>query len=353
MSGHQSTPTRRGVLSAVGTTLAAGAVGTAATGADGTDETATRRAASRYLLAQGEECVPVRPIRGRLPVETFYDYQLPEAYVSDDNGGSVGDAIYGSAGTADLQRPRTSVAFLYRGPTGLSLVVVHGSLDSSAGGSATFRISGLPESGEWVVKDDRYRDPDGDPAPSNYDRWEIEGTDHRIDWTWGSGGTDGGAFRGLGDDFEVVAEPAFGDAAALAGKHYEGRVTDWEFLSGPETVSERVSLAPDEPIRLTTGECERGSDDEDGTEESRGNDEETDADEEEENRDDESEHDEDDDANRDEDSEHDDEESNDGDAVCHRPPGNPDDARTIRVGSESAVEAHLGHGDSRGPCGDG
>ena len=35
--------------------------------------------------------------------------------------------------------------------------------------------------------------------------------------------------------------------------------------------------------------------------------------------------------------------------ICHRPPGNPDNAHTIRVGS-SAVPAHLGHGDSLGPC---
>ena len=35
--------------------------------------------------------------------------------------------------------------------------------------------------------------------------------------------------------------------------------------------------------------------------------------------------------------------------VCHVPPGNPSKAHTIRVG-ESAVGAHLGHGDSVGSC---
>jgi len=35
--------------------------------------------------------------------------------------------------------------------------------------------------------------------------------------------------------------------------------------------------------------------------------------------------------------------------ICHIPPGNPSNAHTIRVG-ESAVPAHLGHGDSLGPC---
>ncbi len=42
---------------------------------------------------------------------------------------------------------------------------------------------------------------------------------------------------------------------------------------------------------------------------------------------------------------------NDGGFVlCHRPPGNPDNARTITVGSQAAVDAHLAHGDTLGPC---
>lgn len=35
--------------------------------------------------------------------------------------------------------------------------------------------------------------------------------------------------------------------------------------------------------------------------------------------------------------------------ICHRPPGNPDNARTITVG-EPAASAHLGHGDTAGAC---
>ena len=35
--------------------------------------------------------------------------------------------------------------------------------------------------------------------------------------------------------------------------------------------------------------------------------------------------------------------------VCHMPPGNPDNAHTITVGSP-AVEAHLKHGDTLGAC---
>jgi outer membrane biosynthesis protein TonB len=35
--------------------------------------------------------------------------------------------------------------------------------------------------------------------------------------------------------------------------------------------------------------------------------------------------------------------------ICHIPPGNPFNAHTITVG-ESAVQAHLDHGDYLGPC---
>ncbi|HSM58468.1 MAG TPA: FecR domain-containing protein [Candidatus Sulfomarinibacteraceae bacterium] len=38
--------------------------------------------------------------------------------------------------------------------------------------------------------------------------------------------------------------------------------------------------------------------------------------------------------------------------ICHRPPGNPANAHTITVG-EPAVDAHLAHGDTLGPCGNG
>ncbi|MDH3277980.1 MAG: PKD domain-containing protein [Nitrosopumilus sp.] len=37
--------------------------------------------------------------------------------------------------------------------------------------------------------------------------------------------------------------------------------------------------------------------------------------------------------------------------ICHRPPGNPNNAHTISIG-QSAVIAHLGHGDKLGECDD-
>jgi hypothetical protein len=345
MRRDKSTPTRRTLLSAIGTGFTAGLLGTGAT--------ATRRQ-SQYVLVQGDECVPIRPMRLQQPVETFYDYQLPQKYVSDANGASVGDtARYASAGTMDLQRSQTSIVFLYQGPEGLSLVVVHGSVRNSDAGAVTFRISGLPEDGRWVVKDDLYRDPDtGELASSNYDRWQVEGTDHRIDWTWGSSGTDGGAFRDLGEDFEVVVDPAFNEESPLHGEHYEGTVTDWEFLSGSADAPDRISLSMDQPIRIATGSCEQagdaggrqreqgaGGDREDDTEE--GEKDETEEQEEDETEEQEQEEDE---------TEEQAEEDSEQYTVCHKPPGNPENARTIQVGSRSALESHLAHGDSRGPC---
>jgi hypothetical protein len=48
---------------------------------------------------------------------------------------------------------------------------------------------------------------------------------------------------------------------------------------------------------------------------------------------------------------HDDDDDDDNDKVkiCHIPPGNPDNAHTIRV-NENAVDAHLDHGDYKGEC---
>lgn len=244
------TATRRAVLSALGgCVLSTHPV-----------ERASAAMESEYALVQDERCVPIQPIRGDEPVEQFYDYRLPEKYVSDENGGSADDhRRYGSAGTEHLQRPRTSIAFLYRGPEAMSIVFVHGDVDVEDAGSVTFRISGLPSDGEWVVKDDLYRNSTADEvAGTNYDRWDVEGGDHRVDWTWGRNGTDGGAFRGLGDAFEVVVRPAFNEEASLYGEHFDGEITDWEFLSGPEGDPERIGLAMDEPIRITTEAC--GSD---------------------------------------------------------------------------------------------
>lgn len=232
-------------------------IGTSPLGMFKTEAKAGQTEEGQYSLLQGERCEPIQPIRGRLPVESFYDYQLPEKYVSDENGASIGSTVrYSSAGTQEFQRPQTSIMFLYNGPSGLSLVIVHGDVEPSEGGSVTFRLTGLPTDGKWVVKDDRYRNPDtGEIASSNYDHWQVDGSEHRIDWTWGSTGTDGGVFRSLGDEFELVIHPAFNEDAALYDEHYEGTVTDWEFLSGSVSLSKRIPLSLENPIQIRADNC--------------------------------------------------------------------------------------------------
>ena len=104
---------------------------------------------------QGNRCVAVQPIRGEEPVESIHDCLLPEGYESDEYHSSTGNvAPFGSAGTMDLQRSQTSVSFLYRDPERLSLVFVHGSVESSDKEAVTFRLAGLAENGGWIVRDD-------------------------------------------------------------------------------------------------------------------------------------------------------------------------------------------------------
>ena len=211
-----------------------------------------------YVFVQGDTCFPMVPLSGDEPVEELYDYRLPRRYVSEENGASDPGTgpYYSSAGTDSLQAPDSSVMFLYDGPDGLSLVLVHGDAADGGGGSATFTLSNVPAGASWVVKDDLYRDPEtGEIAESNFDRWRTDGRTHEIDWTWG-GRTDGGALRGLGDDFEVRIDPEFNEDAALYEEHYEGDVEDWQAVVGSRNGLRRVGLELDEPVTLRSGECD-------------------------------------------------------------------------------------------------
>jgi hypothetical protein len=130
-------------------------------------------------------------------------------------------------------------------------------------------------------------------------------------------------FRGLGDDFEVVIDPAFNEDASLYNQHYKGTITDWELLTGSVDAPKRISLSKDEPVRIIAGSCEREDDVDEEDEKEREDEKETEGEE---------------------------DENRGKYTICHKPSGNPDNARTIRVGTESALRAHLEHGDIRGPC---
>ncbi|MFC7047259.1 hypothetical protein ACFQH6_19275 [Halobacteriaceae archaeon GCM10025711] len=101
---------RRTVLAVVGTGLAGSVLGTTATGGQQT--------APEYVLVQGDRCVPVQPIQGREPVASFYDYVLPERYVSGANGASAGDtARFASAGTRTCSGRRRASRSSTRDPS--------------------------------------------------------------------------------------------------------------------------------------------------------------------------------------------------------------------------------------------
>ena len=231
---------RRGFVTAVaagvgGLALSGGSLARTPIAEDAADVTD-----AKYVVEQGGDCVPVTPLSGDETVESFYDYRTPNTSPS---------GLYSSYGTTDLQKPETSALFLYDGPDGLSLVVLHDKLrDETPGGSVTFDFDGLT-GGEWLVGDDVY------DAPSNYDRFRQTDDGWQVDWTWSSGRSDGGVYGTLGDDFAVTVKPAFNEAAALHGEYYDGEITDWQVLSGDGDDPERVSLSMDEPITIRPGSC--------------------------------------------------------------------------------------------------
>ena len=220
-----------------------GATGALAVGATALGVSADSTPGDGLVLEQGGDCVPITPISGGQSAERMYEWDVHET-------------DYSSAGTRDLQRGDTSILFLYEDPAGdYYLVVVHDRYDLDDrgsrydGGSATFEVSGLA-GGSWVVRDDDY------DSPSSYDNWNVSQEPQVIDWTWGDARTDGGVYGPLEDGFEVTIDPAFNEGAGLYGEYYDGRITDWEVLSGARSNPDRTSLSLDQPITIRTGQCE-------------------------------------------------------------------------------------------------
>ncbi|WP_167768482.1 hypothetical protein [Haloarcula amylovorans] len=226
---------RRAFLKTAG--LAVGGLGAAGTASAHDDDN------DRYIVKQGDRCFRIKPLEGDKRVEKFYKWGKSERYFS-------------STGTKSLQRKDTSILFLYDGPKGLSLVIVHGSLkDGSDGGAVSFKITDIPRKAKWVVKDDYY------DSDSNYDRWDIEKRSAKIDWTWDEERTDGGALRGLDvDDLDLTIYPKFNKEAKLYGKHYDGRIKRWEVLSGDRKDPDRYKLKRDKKVRLKRGRCDDDDD---------------------------------------------------------------------------------------------
>lgn len=264
---------RRTVLGLLGSaSIGVGGLSGVAGASDGTRSTSTdgtqrqqrqqqQQQGTQYSVVQGEQCFSVAPLSGEESARELYDLRIPERYEGDNGATDPGTGpYYESYGTRDLQQTNVSFAFLYDGPNGLSLVVVHDRPESEAGGAVSFTVQNVPAGSDWVVKDDLYVDPETGEE-ENFDVWDVDGATHTVDWTWGSAHNDGGVLRLGAEEFAVTVEPSFNDAAALWGDHYaEDPITDWQFLSFPDGREnpERTSLDLDAPVTVGSGPCDDG-----------------------------------------------------------------------------------------------
>ena len=240
--GDRTRVNRRTILWGLGATaLGAGVISSAEAGVGVTGTSGDDSSSESYVIQQGDRCIPITPLEYRdTEITEFYGY---EPSLSAENPRQ-------SQTPVGLEENGVSQLFLYRGPEGLSLVVIHG---DETGGAATFTISGLPEDGEWTVQDDSY-----DGATDEFD---VDQDPAVIDWAWGSARrNDGGAFTGLGDEFEVTIEPAFNDAATLE-PFSQGDIESWRVLSGDISDLETTELSLDEPVTIRTGSCDTAAGD--------------------------------------------------------------------------------------------
>lgn len=191
---------------------------------------------TEFVLEQGEECVSVEPL-GDGDVEELYGYD-PDKGAEDSRRSNLPAAV---------ESDEASRMFLYADPKGLSFVLVHGGGDEERGGSATFLFCGLPSDGEFVVLDDQYE--------GATDEFETGHREAVLNWIWGGDDrSDGGVFRGLGNQFCIDVKALWNDDAKLAPSGPE-TIEKWQFLTGSLDEPDVVELNPDEPVTLRTGNC--------------------------------------------------------------------------------------------------
>lgn len=165
-----------------------------------------------YKLTQQSEVIDVEPLSTGETIEDFYGwgrYNHPHSHTS-----------------TGIERTDVSGLFLWDGPEGISLVFLHDRRDDSGGGRITFEFDGLPDDGEWAVRDD---DPGNDTYYGN----------SKVDWYWGGAHTDGGAYRGVADS-QVTITP-----------HFYSGIQRWQLLSGDAENPERHDLEMGEPVTIT------------------------------------------------------------------------------------------------------
>lgn len=175
-----------------------------------------------FVASQGKTEYEITPLNTGETIEEFYGlWEGPTAASQTSTG---------------IERSNTSLLFLWDGPNGLSLAVIHDKPSDGTGGSVKFEFTGLPtDSGEWVVMDD--------PPTTTSD---FDGpTDTEIEWVWAEDFNDGGAFRGgLDEDPNITIDPNFNF------KGDDRRLTDWQLVTGDAADPDRTSLSMTEPVTI-------------------------------------------------------------------------------------------------------
>jgi len=209
-----------------------------------------------YVVEQNGVCRPIEPFESGGTVASFYDYRSNATTGLDSQPGRS------SYGTESFQSANGSVLFLHEGSDGLSLGVVHGSVNGSGddgrangsgdggrinesgdGGRATMDFVGLPADSEWDVRDDAAGRADNFTRGSGWARGA---------WSWRAGHTDGGAINGgLDGRFAVTIDPGVG---------VDRGVESLAVASDEGLSANRTSLPSlDAPLTIRTGTCDGAS----------------------------------------------------------------------------------------------
>lgn len=188
------------------------------------DETAAASSSPGFTVRQGETTFEATPLSNGETAEGFYGYWSAESHT-----------------TTGVERPRTSLAFLWEGPYGISLVLIHGGPDDDDGGAVSMAFDGLP-SGSWDVRDD-------------WGDWEkSRNPPTKIDWAWHGDHNDGGVYGGdFGASTSLTIDPAF-NLDAERDPLSRGVVTEWQFLTGDPADPERITLDMSQPLEIFGGD---------------------------------------------------------------------------------------------------
>lgn len=179
----------------------------------------------------GTEVATVVPYSHGMNVERFYSYNGQYRGSANSSANTPADVTLEQAGVSQL--------FFHEYDGELSLVMIH---DEPGGnnGSHRMKFTGLPDTGEWAVKDDPTHAPD-----------EYADDGSFAEWGWGNCCTDGGAYRWSAEkDVEFTVTPAA--HSSRADEPFDGLHT-WKLRSGDGTSHTLNMEQPIEPITVKIG----------------------------------------------------------------------------------------------------